>query len=181
MSVPVSILLANERMRGFRHRLEILRDHLADDELEYHLYDEMEEIQLARPVIFRALQWANQIPPPPITALRETRSFLQRLLDEWGAALVPLATILAGLRPPGSPAARPSLWLALDIAKQEYDHFGQLLNERWPVEDEENEQRAVAEMQSGGGLELDDAFAQIAGVSPAAWQQRVGEHRNRRK
>ncbi len=36
-------------------------------------------------------------------------------------------------------------------------------------------------MKSGRGLELEDAFAQIAGVSKDDWEHRVAEHKRKKQ
>jgi hypothetical protein len=49
----------------------------------------------------------------------------------------------------------------------------------WPPTPEEVAE-AVAEYERGDSLPLDEAFAEIAGVSKEAWLERVEEHKRRR-
>jgi hypothetical protein len=53
--------------------------------------------------------------------------------------------------------------------------------ERWPVGSDEEIAQARAAANRGEGLDLDEAFAEIAGVDAAAWRQRVEEYRQGRK
>jgi hypothetical protein len=63
-------------------------------------------------------------------------------------------------------------------------HFKELrarLAEEWPACSPEEEQEAMAQARRGEGLELDDAFAQIAGVDKATWLQRVAAHEQKQR
>jgi hypothetical protein len=55
------------------------------------------------------------------------------------------------------------------------------LAEEWPACSPEEEQEALAQVRRGEGLELDDAFAQIAGVDKATWLQRVAAHEQKQR
>jgi hypothetical protein len=66
----------------------------------------------------------------------------------------------------------------LEAATQFRDLQSRLVKE-WPVCSPEEEQQALAQVGGGEGMELDDAFAQIAGVDKTAWLERVAEHKRK--
>jgi len=47
------------------------------------------------------------------------------------------------------------------------------LAEGWPASKRDDEKRLLTEMKHGRFLELDDAFASIAGVSADEWRNRA--------
>ncbi len=54
-------------------------------------------------------------------------------------------------------------------------------SENFPMRNEEEIRAARAEIAAGGGLELDDAFAEIAGCSKEEWLTRVQAREQQRK
>ncbi len=52
--------------------------------------------------------------------------------------------------------------------------------EDWPWFRKEDEEKALAESARGETMSVDDAFAEIAGVSREEWSQRLEERRRRR-
>ena len=74
-------------------------------------------------------------------------------------------------------------WLvqAIRIARCEQMRLESILRESWPGGDMEGEQKALEQMRAGQAIGLDEAFAQIAGVSGEEWQQRVQAHKKARR
>jgi hypothetical protein len=63
---------------------------------------------------------------------------------------------------------------------QTAERFKQLqarLADEWPVCSPEEEQEARTKNERGYGIDLDDAFAEIAGVDKATWLERVAKHK----
>lgn len=66
--------------------------------------------------------------------------------------------------------------------RQTAEQFKQLqarLAEEWPVCSPEEEGEARMRSESGQAMELNDAFAEIAGVDRATWLEHVAEHKQR--
>ncbi len=53
------------------------------------------------------------------------------------------------------------------------------LADEWPVCSAEEAEEVLTQMERGEGMELDDAFAQIAGIDKADWLERVEEHKRK--
>jgi hypothetical protein len=90
------------------------------------------------------------------------------------------ASALRAWRAAGSPAGI-DFATVLERAIQTVVQARQSVLERWPVGSDEEIAQARAAANRGEGLDLDEAFAEIAGVDVAAWRQRVEESRQGRK
>jgi hypothetical protein len=192
-AVPPLILLTKERAGSFRRCLEILHAAGCETPSCYDLKDTLvflDELVLNRsgrvtldtPLITLewALAWANRNPPPPVHVLREARAVLQQAAEDWARSFLLVQEM--SKRPVEHYPQRWPEWLA-EITRgvaAEKRRIDLILEESWPVSEEETEQQALAELKSGQGLELDDAFAQIAGVSKDEWERRVAEHKSRK-
>ncbi len=70
---------------------------------------------------------------------------------------------------------------ALREALAEVGSVREDFEENFPIPSEEQRQQARVERAAGGGLELDDAFAEIAGCTKEEWLARVRAHEQARK
>ena len=75
----------------------------------------------------------------------------------------------------GSPSGKDFVFW-LDGAIQALTQARQSVLERWPVGGDEEIAEARASAARGQGLDVDEAFAQIAGVDVETWRQRVEEY-----
>ena len=66
------------------------------------------------------------------------------------------------------------------LAQAERTRVDATLEDCWPVVNEKEEQKILAEMKGGAFVELDEAFARVAGVTKEAWQARTEEHKQKR-
>ena len=65
------------------------------------------------------------------------------------------------------------------LAEKEQVDF--LLQRSWPVEGKAEERKALKEVENGQGVEIDDAFANIAGMSKEEWLKKVEAHKRKKK
>jgi hypothetical protein len=68
----------------------------------------------------------------------------------------------------------------LDVAKKFEQRKAKVVDE-WPVCSPEEEKQVWDEIRRGEGIELDEAFAQIAGVDRETWLNRVAEHQRKKQ
>jgi hypothetical protein len=128
-------------------------------------------------VIEHALEWACQESPPPTAVLRETREVLKGLLTDWSEAILIVDELFRG---EGHPHHWPHWFYRLKTTAAAEDRRARMiLDESWPVSDEKEEAQALADVKGGKGLELEDAFADIAGVPKDEWMRRVAEHKKK--
>jgi hypothetical protein len=172
--VPVSIKLWVERTTSVARSANILRDRLehprrlsgstpAPEDLhdmawEYLRYPGRSPLVIAE----LALEWAYEVPPPSVASLRAVRASLE-------AALADRSLAFTNLRNVGQ-AHKATLppWLdeVVREAAVEQRQVSRMLRESWPVGDEKEERRRLAEMRAGKVVGLDEAFTQITGVPP---------------
>ncbi|HWG43483.1 MAG TPA: hypothetical protein VN688_11910 [Gemmataceae bacterium] len=62
---------------------------------------------------------------------------------------------------------------------EQFKHLQARLADEWPVCSPEEEREARTSSERGEGMELDDAFAEIAGVDKASWLERVAEYKRK--
>jgi hypothetical protein len=62
---------------------------------------------------------------------------------------------------------------------EQFKYLQARLAEEWPVCSSEEERETRTKIESNRGMELDDAFAEIAGVDKAEWLERVAEHKRK--
>ena len=129
-------------------------------------------------VVDLSLRWAITSTPPRIDALRDARSILGAASAEWASAWTSLAWLVKdwGLERTLSDAINDSA----TMAEAERLRVDATLAERWPVVSEEEEQESLAAMKNGAFVELDEAFAGLAGVTKEVWDARVEEHKRKR-
>jgi hypothetical protein len=112
--------------------------------------------------------------------LRERRRAIEELSDNYLQLAQSIrASASRAWQDAGSPAGVD--FGLLDDAIQAVARAKQELLDRWPVGSDQEIAEARAAASRGEGLELDEAFAQIAGVDGAAWRQRVEEYKRGRK
>ena len=117
-----------------------------------------------------------QEPNLTVAWLRERRRVIEELSDTYTQLAESVrASALRAWQAAGAPAGID--FAGLDGAIQAVAQTRQRVLERWPVGSEEEEEEARASAARGEGLDLDEAFAQIAGVDVAAWRQRVEEYK----
>ncbi len=56
-----------------------------------------------------------------------------------------------------------------------------MLEESWPVDSAVDDRALLAEIKKGESIPVDDAFAEIAGVSKTQWLRKVQEHEEQKK
>jgi hypothetical protein len=193
-SIPPVILLARERAASFRRCSKILHEAWLDPPSHHSLEEAfllMEDVfwyrgwrfALETPLVTLewVLAWANNVPPPPVPALREARTALEETASDWEESFVLLQEILKRQISSGGRRWPDWLYEVTRVVSSERLRLKVILDESWPVGGEDEEQKALAEMKGGKGIGLDDAFAQIAGVTKKEWARRVAEHKKKRQ
>jgi hypothetical protein len=192
-SIPPVMLLARERAASFRRCSKILHEAWLDPPSHHSLEEAfllIEDVFWSRGWRFALetplftlewmLAWANTVPPPPVPALREARAVLEETASDWEESFVLLQEILK--RQISLGVRRPDSFYELTrVVSSERLRLKVILDESWPVGGEAEEQKALTEMKDGKGVGLDDAFAQIAGVTKKEWARRVAEHKKKRQ
>ncbi len=108
----------------------------------------------------------NLVRSGPVDAIQAAGEEFLRQLDETIAtlgALVSKNALLASL-----------VDLGVEVERLRQEHL-----DRWPWFQSQDIEEALAESARGETLELDDAFAQLAGVSREEWLQQVAAHERR--
>ena len=195
-TIPAVLLLARERADSFRRCVEILHDAwkegscLGRNQAGFLLADTIRNQWDARttsPLVTLewALEWANSSPPPPAAALREARAALEATASSWAES----SALLSEMQKQNARHLpdRPGLLLWPEwiqhiadlgrVVASEKRRIDLTLRECWPVGSEAEERAALAEMRQGAGVELEDAFAEIANVSKEEWLRRVEQHK----
>jgi hypothetical protein len=190
MQIPYAILKAKEQATDFGRRVDHFRSLYREPSPEAgeELYRLLEEFGCSNTtgwqrgwhslttVVDLALQWAVKSVPPPIDALREARACLEAASAGWANSWGELAWFVKGWRLESSPSG--PINDSATMAQAEWTRVAATLEERWPVVS--REQEASEAMNGAAFVELDDAFARLAGVTKEAWQARVEEHKQRR-
>lgn len=192
MQIPFAILKAKERAANFGRRVDLFRSLYRESSQEAgeELHRVLEEFGCSNTggwqqgwhslmtVVDLALQWAITLVPPPIDALREARRVIESASAEWANAWTSLAYFVKDWRL--EPSFSEQINDSVTMAQAEWTRVAVTLEERWPVVNEKEEQKIVAGRKGGAFVELDDAFAHLAGVTKEAWQTRVEEHKQKR-
>jgi hypothetical protein len=190
-TIPVVIRLAKEHAESVRRCVDMLYEAWAaippTIERE-HARELLWDIAFVRRRIWHneypmqvldwALEWAYKVPPPPVTALREARSALQSIADNWEAVATRLRAfgeqrgdlhshVFAEL-------IEHERWAASEKRRLEF-----ALAESWPVDTQENEEDALKEIKAGAGLGMDEVFSAVAAVNKKEWLRRVKEHKEK--
>ncbi len=120
-----------------------------------------------------------QEPNLTVAWLRERRRVIEELSNNCVQLVESIrASAFRAWQAAGSPAGVD--FARLDGAVEAIAQAKQKLLERWPVGSDEEIAAARAAANRGEGLELHEAFAQIAGVDVAQWRQRVEEYKQGR-
>jgi hypothetical protein len=194
MKIPFSIHRAKERAESFRRCVELFRAEFSGEPSEEACEELWRLVQEAAPTarpprwrfdridpplaVEQVLLWANTIQPPPADALTEARAAIEATISTWAEAWAHLCQTVDRWT---DKCRAPDLRELVTLAMAEKRRLLMLLAESWPVADAEAERRALADIKAGSFLGLDDAFAQIAGVSAEEWQRRVSEHVRRKQ
>jgi hypothetical protein len=189
--IPLVIRVAREQAASFRRCVEMVIEARESSPLgasEYEASEILEDMwfrdrrsgdEFPKLAVERALQWACREAPPPPAVLREARAMLEGVVNDWTEAILMLDQHFRRL---SAEYHWPRGFHRLKTAAlAEQRRVMMLLRESWPVGSEEEEQRALADLKEGKGVELDDAFAEIAGVSKEEWLRRVAEHKEKRR
>ena len=190
MQIPYAILKAKERAAVFDRRVEQFRSAYPEPsrEASEELHRVLEEFgfshavgwqrgwQALTTVVDLALQWAVKSVPPPIDALREARACLEAASAGWANSWGEYAWFVKGWRLEVSLSG--PINDSATMAQAEWTRVSATLEERWAVDS--REQEASEAMNGAAFVELDDAFARLAGVTKEAWQARVEEHKQKR-
>jgi hypothetical protein len=114
-----------------------------------------------------------------LAALLDLRLRLERLTDEHTQTV---ETILDLARQQSNGAGQPSTTVAqLEQVITRLRALKTQQGEAWLVANREEVEEALAAARRGESLELEDAFAEIAGVDRETWLRRVEEHKQRRR
>lgn len=192
MNIPYAIPKAKEQAANFGRRVELFRSLYREPSPEAgeELHRVLEEFGCSNTagwqqgwhslttVVDLALRWAITLAPPPIDALREARTSLEAASAEWANAWGTLAWFVKDWRL--EPSLSGPTNDSATMAQAEWVRVAATLEERWPVVNEKEEREIVAKRKDGAFVELDDAFAHLAGVTKEAWQTRVEEHKQKR-
>lgn len=194
MTIPFFILITKYRVETFHRRLNLFHTHFGEQLTEETLPELMRIlgefsshcdprwVSASEPIaqaFHRAVSWANTRPYPPADVLQEARQAIDGAISLWLEACTLAGKMLRTQNSHFPWAGRVQESVSYSFAQQRW--IKRVIDEGWPVESAADEQRALEEMKSGNVLELDDAFARIAGVLPQEWQQRVEEHKRRHK
>jgi hypothetical protein len=119
-------------------------------------------------------------PNPTVAWLLERR----QVIEDLSASYVQLAesvraAVYQAAQASGSPSGKDFV-LLLDRAIQAILQARQRVLERWPVGSEAEIEEASSSAARGQGLDVDEAFAQIAGVDVETWRRRLEEHKQHR-
>jgi hypothetical protein len=107
--------------------------------------------------------------------LRERRKAIADLSDDFLRLAESIkASAVGAWQAAGSPSGSDFV-ARLDDAIQSVAQAKQNMLERWPVGSDEEISEGRAAAQRGEGVDVDVAFAQIAGVDVASWRQRMEE------
>jgi hypothetical protein len=108
--------------------------------------------------------------------LQERRQVIEELSDSYLQLAASVKTLACrAWQAAGSPAGADFAY-RLDGAIQAVAQAKQNVLERWPVGSDEEIAAARASAARGEGLDVDEAFAQIAGVDVETWLKRVQDH-----
>jgi hypothetical protein len=117
-------------------------------------------------------------PPPTFAEARETREVLDRVFaDRIDAAEKILALAADAAARTGQPIPETE---GLASAAEDVRRLRRELAERWPVCTDDEMEEVRRQIARGEGMELDDAFAAIAGVGVEEWRRRVEARRKER-
>jgi hypothetical protein len=118
-------------------------------------------------------------PDLTVAWLRERRRVIEELSDNYVQLVESIrASAFRAWQAAGSPAGVD--FARLDAAVEAIALSKQRLLERWPVGSDEEIAAGRAAANRGEGLDLDEAFAQIAGVDVTQWRERVEEYKRGR-
>jgi len=110
-------------------------------------------------------------PSLTVAWLQERRQAIEELTTKYSEAVASLKDLAAG--PAADSAPVPDIVVQLDQAVQSFVEAKQRVLERWPV----GSPQEIAEARAGGRpedyLDVDEAFAQIAGIDLETWRKRV--------
>lgn len=187
--VPVFIPIARERAASFRRAAElfcsidyrsewgdvgmIVRGWVRDS---MYLVDPSEiDVSL---VLQHALIWARQNTAVPGDSLHHARELLEAMLEDWHEGW---KTLAKHLKESGN-ALHDNHWFreVATVALGRERQLEKSLAEEWPVSSRQDENKRREEIKEGNFLELDEAFAEIAGSSKEEWLAKVRTYQDKR-
>ena len=98
----------------------------------------------------------------------------ERMVDQWQATGEAFLEVLDALVAATEELA--ALGLPLQGVQSDIEQLRQEHKDRWPWFHKNDVEQALAESERGETLEVDEAFARIAGVSREEWVRRLEEH-----
>jgi hypothetical protein len=176
--------------RHYRDRMQSVRQiashELGDAALSWQNFEDLaalcSELSLSgRDLLEKEYKRIFKEPNPTVAWLRERRRVLEELSDDY----VRLAESIRASASRAWQAAEAPVGKDVEVrlggAIQAVLQAKQSVLDRWPVGSDQEIAEAQAAASRGEGLDLDDAFAQIAGVDVETWRQRVEEYKRDRQ
>jgi hypothetical protein len=139
------------------------------------------ELSMAgRQLLEKEYQQIFREPDITVTFLQERRRVLEELSDNnLQLAESVKASAYRAWHAAGSPPGT-DIVIGLEGAIRAVAEAKQRVLARWPVGNDDEIAQAQAAAGRHEGLDLDEAFAQIAGVDVTTWRQRVAEYKEQR-
>lgn len=188
MAIPFYVTLAREQAATFRIKMESLATDFSGNWPD-QAWDRIDAVLQPRhdadrgwgysppvevlSVVHEALGWAYDPSSKP-DDIRSARSELEAILSERIAAW----KVWDQIRTRAPQASSRASWLrqVIAAATAQYDLARSALAAQWPLTEGDDDRATPEELEAGGGIGMDDAFALIAGVTSDEWRRMVAVH-----
>jgi hypothetical protein len=183
MAIPLSIIVSKDRAAAFRSAVSLYLERYGThvDDASWGDFREILQAYAGEhpaesdvPItVEKALVWAAT-EDHGIGELKEVRRHLDDALSDYGWAWHSLNKAMQSN--PHFSGPRHG-WMELPaLALLRHRQASRALAEGWPTSSETEEAAALADMASGNFVDLDDAFARLAGTTTDQWRLRAGKH-----